>query len=55
VAALDERLETGYAVRLHAGLHDALAGRTGGLTRLARDVLDEVGGPLWAGFTLAAE
>jgi hypothetical protein len=55
VTARGERLGTDRAVRLHAGLHDALAGHTAGLTSLARDARDGVGGPLWAGFTLTAD
>ena len=54
VAALDVRLGTDFADRLHTGLHAALAGNRSPLSALAEDALGRVGGPLWAGFSLEA-
>ena len=54
VAALDVRLGSGFADRLHTGLHGALGGDPSPLSSLAAEALGRVGGPLWAGFSLDA-
>ncbi len=54
IAALDTKLGTDYATRLHAGLHGALRGDPLPLRSLAEEALAHVGGPLWAGFSIDA-
>jgi hypothetical protein len=51
---LDEAEGSSIGPRLHAALHAALAGDPGPLTEVADEVLDRVGGRLWAGFHQAA-
>jgi len=55
VEALDADLGTSYAPRLDTGLRATLAGDPSSLTSVADDVLDRVGGRLWAGYAASAE
>lgn len=55
VEAYDGAQGTAYAARLHAALHEAMAGDPEPLTVLADEVLSPVGGRLWAGFTARAQ
>lgn len=54
VEALDADLGTTYASRLDSALRDALGGDPERLTSVADEVLDRVGGRLWAGYTASA-
>lgn len=54
VEAMDSARGTTYATRLHDGLHAALAGEPDSLIALADEVLNRVGGRLWAGFQQVA-
>jgi hypothetical protein len=54
VEALDAANGTGFAPRLHEGLHAALAGDPAVLVGVADEALDRVGGRVWSGFRLAA-
>lgn len=54
VRAYDEAAGTAYAGLLHEGLHAALDGDPVPLTAVADDVLDRVGGRLWAGYRAVA-
>jgi predicted nucleotidyltransferase len=54
VEALDAARGTAFAVRLHEGLHEALRGEPAVLVETAHEVLDQVGGRIWAGFRQSA-
>ena len=54
VGALDTDLGTSYLPRLETGLRAALAGSAAPLTTVADEVLDRVGGRLWAGYAASA-
>lgn len=51
---LDETTEDDVTGRLRAGLHAALSGEAEQLVVAADEILDQVGGRLWAGLSLAA-
>ena len=54
VEAMDAARGTTYAARLRDGLHGAMSGEADVLVALADEVLNRVGGRLWAGFRQAA-
>ena len=54
VGDLDSQRGTKYAERLHSALHEALVGDSAALSSVALEVLNPVGGPIWAGFSLGA-